>query len=134
MSASSALQKAIVAALKADAGVVALVDARVYDVPPVDVGFPFVSLGPGDFMTERRDDMVARTETIQIDVWTRDERRRQPCKALMDAVTSALDQADLTLDDPYGLGRLDLVLARLLDDPDGITRHGVLQFEAEIEG
>lgn len=40
-----ALQVALVAALKADAGLTALVGARVYDEPPQHVEFPYVRIG-----------------------------------------------------------------------------------------
>jgi hypothetical protein len=39
------LQKAVVARLKADAGVTALVGQRIYDRVPPDAVFPYVSLG-----------------------------------------------------------------------------------------
>jgi predicted transcriptional regulator len=134
MSASSALQKAILDALQADVTLAGMVGDRIYDVPPGRPRKPYVSLGPTSFFPERRDCMNSRTETVQIDVWTEDKERRQLCKAICDAVVAVLDQADLSLDDPYALGRCDLLLARIMDDPDDITRHGVLQFECEVTG
>lgn len=134
MSASSALQKAIIAALKADAGVAAIVAGRVYDVPPQSAVQPYLSLGPTQTRTMRQDCFRRRVEVIQIDAWSGEQRQRQPIKALADAIITALDQADLSLDDPYGLGRLDLLLSLVQDDPDGITKHAVLQFEAEVTG
>ncbi|GAA4218617.1 hypothetical protein GGQ68_002510 [Sagittula marina] len=132
MSASSALQKVIIAALLADSGVAQAVGNRVFDRAPKGVRYPYVSLGPSSFFPERRDCMTARVETVQLDVWARNNERRQPCKAICDAVEAALDMADLSLEDPYGLGRFELRLSRVLDDPDGITTHGVMQFEAEV--
>lgn len=134
MSASSALQKAVWQALTGDPAVSALVGDRVYDVPPDEPGVPYLSFGPSSVVTERRDGFRSRTEAVQIDVWTRDGLRRQPCKAICDAVIDLLDQGRLTLDHPYGFARMDLVLARVMRDPDGITTHGVLQFEAEVTG
>jgi len=134
MSASTALQKAVYQALQADAGLTALVGDRVYDVPPSGATKPYISLGPSSFYPERRDCMTARTESIQVDVWAGDHMDRAPCKRICDAVVSALDAVNLSLDDPYACGRCDLVLARVLDDPDGITKHGVLQFEVEVSG
>lgn len=132
MSPSSALQVAVVEALRADAAVSAIVGARVYDVPPVAPDYPFVSLGPTSVITGRPDGYRQRTEVIQVDAWAEDERQRQPIKALCDAILEVLDQADLDLAGPHGLARMDLVLMRVMDDPDGITKHGVLQFECEI--
>ena len=134
MSASSALQKAIVAAMKANAGIAALVGVRIYDEAPVEPVYPYISLGPTSFFTNRQDCFKRRTETVQIDIWDRSPARRQPCKAICDAIVAALDAAKLSLDDPYALARIDLVLARFMDDPDGIAKHGVLQFTCEVTG
>lgn len=132
MSASSALQKAIYTALQTDAGLTALVGDRVYDVPPASATFPYVNLGDASFYPERQDGFSRRVEAITVHCWTRDQLRRQPCKAICDAIAAALDMSNLALDDPFGLSRLELTLSRVMDDPDGITKHGVLQFEAEI--
>jgi hypothetical protein len=134
VSASSALQGAIYDALQADVPLAALVDDRVYDVPPEGATYPYVSFGPSTFVTERRDCFKSRTETIQVDVWTANQMRRQPCKAIMDAVCDVLDQGNLSLADPYGLARMDLIFARIMDDPNGIARHGILQFSCEVTG
>ena len=122
------------AALRADATLTGMVSARIYDVAPSGADYPHVSLGPTSFFPERRDCMTSRVETFQIDVWARDHERRQPCKAICDAVTTALDMANLSLDDPYALSGLELTLGQVMDDPDGITKHGVLRFEAGIIG
>lgn len=134
MSASSALQQAIIDALRADAGVTAIVGQRSYDAPPKDVVYPFISLGTSVITTDRPDGYSSRGEVVQVDAWTEDQRQRQPIKALCDAVIDALDQADLDLAGVYGLARLDLVLARVMDDPDGITKHAALQFECGVTG
>lgn len=134
MSASSALQKAIIAAMRGDATLSALVGDRIYDEPPSGATKPFVSLGPTSFFPDPRDCIPTRIETVQIDVWTAGQNRRQPCKAICNAVEGVLDGATLSLDDPYALGTCDLTLGRVLDDPDGITKHGVLQFRCEVTG
>ncbi len=119
-------------ALIANADVAALVGDRVYDVPPREPQFPYVSFGPNSYQPERQDCFARRMEVFQIDCWTRDLERSQPLKAICDAVVGALDTVTLTLDEPYATGRVELILARTMDDPDGITRHGVLQFECEV--
>lgn len=134
MSASSALQKAILAALKADAGVSAIVGVQIYDKFPKSGVYPCITFGPSYYTTGRRDCQSPRTETFQIDVWDQSEHDRQLCKALMDAVTAALDASDLSLDDPYALERMDLVRAVVRDDPDGVTTHGILQFDCDVLG
>ncbi len=134
MSASSALQLAIGEALKSNPPLVALVDGRVFDIAPPGSQKPYVEFGPTSFYLKRQDGFRRRVETVQLDIWADGKEQRQPCKAVCDAVVDALDQAKLALDDPYALGRLELILARVIDDPDGITKHGILQFECEITG
>lgn len=80
MSASSALQKAIIDAMRADATLSGMVGGRIYDIAPSGEAYPHVTLGASTFYAERRDCMVTRIETVQVDVWTRDQERRQPCK------------------------------------------------------
>ncbi len=139
MSASQALQRMIVAVLKADAAVSAVMGARVYDEAPTDAVFPMIEIGASDF---RPDDdigdgsgpcIVGREETVQIDVWHRDQGRRGPCRASVDAVYAALHRADAALDDPYALVAITVELARVMGDPDGITAHGVVQVTAVVE-
>lgn len=132
MSASSALQKAISEALVADAAVGALVGGRIYEVPPDGAQHPYISFGPSSYYPERRDCHDGRIESFQVNVWTEDQREMQPCKEICDAVVSALDMANLSLEDPYSLSRINLQLGRILSTPNGITKHGVLQFECEI--
>lgn len=132
MSASSALQAAIVMAMRGNAALSAAVGARISDVPEINTQYPCISLGNTSFFPERQDCFRRIVETVQIDVWTRAETQRHPCKDICGLVVDVLDQADLTLADPYSLARCELRLARVMDDPDGITHHGVLQFECEV--
>lgn len=133
MSASRALQKAVVAALKANATVSGLVGARVYDMQPADAVYPFVSLGPSSFVPSDDECIEARDETLQIDVWSRDNGLMHPCRAITDAVFAALHEVTLTLDDPYANVETNITLAQVFMDPDGLTAHGVVQVTAMIE-
>ena len=55
MDGSLALQEAIIARLKADTGVSALVNGRILDHVPVDTPMPYVSLGPFQILPELAD-------------------------------------------------------------------------------
>jgi hypothetical protein len=133
MSASRAYQKAIAAALEADPAVAALVGARIYDNPPKDPAFPHVVLGATDFVPTDEECIDGREETIQIDVWARNDGKLHPCKAVVDAVYGALHQVTLALDDPYANVETNVTLVRVFADADGITAHGVVQVTAMIE-
>lgn len=132
MSVSAELQKAIYDALVADAGVGALVGDRIYDGAPTGAQFPYITFGPADSVGEDLQCITARTESVQLDVWSRDQGRMHPCKAICDAVKDALHLANLSLTvNALVLIRVDGV--RVFLDRDGITAHGVVTVEAELE-
>lgn len=133
MSASRAFQKAIVALLRADAGVGALVGDRIYDGPPAAATFPYVSIGPSDFVAFDAELLTAREETIQLDVWDRSNGQKNTCRAIVDAIHSALHRVEMALDDPYAAALVTVGVVRVLDDPDGVTAHGILPVTGHIE-
>jgi hypothetical protein len=121
------LQAAVVARLRAFPAVSALVAARVYDEPPGEAVFPYVSLGPiigQPFEAQMIDGWEA---SITVDSWTR-EFGAAGLRAVMAAVYAALHNAPLSV-----AGR-SLVMIRLTDQRDvsemqtGI-RHGIQRFE-----
>ncbi|MDI3335868.1 DUF3168 domain-containing protein [Defluviimonas aestuarii] len=132
MSESNALQAMIVTCLKADAAVAAIVGQKVYDKPAATVSAPYLSIGPSDYVPEDADCIDGRTETVQIDCWSEAQDGKREVKALADAVKKALHgyAGTLTIG---ALVSLEAKLVRVLDDPDGITLHGVVQVEALIE-
>lgn len=134
MSASRALQVAVVAALRGDPAVAAIVGQKVLDRPEPRTPKPYISMGPESFEPLRQDCFKRRVAVLQIDAWARDAYDRVPCKDLVDAIVGALDQAKLDLAHPHDLSRCDVILARVIDDPDGITTHGIVQIETEITG
>lgn len=132
MSVSVALQDLIISTLKADPKVSALVGDRIYDGPPKDAEFPYISMGPDSFSTEDADCIDMREQTVQIDCWTRKNGRKWPCKQLVDAVVSSVRHLDGDLSQG-ALVEVRVDLARIIDDPDGITAHGIVQVTAIIE-
>lgn len=132
MSVSRELQKAIFDALVADAGVTALVGNRIYDGMPSDGQYPCVTFGPTDSFNDDLTCVDARTETVQLDVWSRDQGRMGPCKDICDAVKGALHLADITLTQ-HALIRIRTGGIRVFRDADGITAHGVVTVEADLE-
>lgn len=132
MSVSVSLQDLILAKLLGDPAVTAIVDDRIVDGPDESTAFPYISFGPTDFIPDDADCIKGREETVQLDCWTRDQGRKWPCKALVDAVKTALHDADGEL----AVGALVLMrvtLTRVFDDPDGLTTHGVVEVTATIE-
>lgn len=132
MNISRGLQAAIFDALVADAGVGALVEDRIYDGAPSDRQYPCITFGPTSSFNDDLTCVDARTETVQLDVWSRDQGRMGPCKDICDAIKAALHLAELSLTQ-HALIRIRIDGIRVLRDSDGVTAHGVVTVEADLE-
>jgi hypothetical protein len=128
---SLALQKAVVAALVADAAVGALIGDRIYDAQPRDAIFPYLTIGQvntTDWSTGTED---GGEHQLTLHAWSR-ERGKRECYAIGEAVEAALHDAALTLDG-HALVNLRFEFAETRRDPDGITFHGAMRFRAVTE-
>lgn len=126
------LQQALYDLLRADAGVAAIVGARVYDNVPESPVFPYITIGPGYGVPEDFDEIVAGTEWIQVDGWTREQGRLSGARELADAIKKAVHGAELSLSLHAEAG-VRVVLKRVMRDPDGKTGHAVVQVEVLTE-
>lgn len=125
------LQGLIINTLKAAPGVAAIVGPRVYDRVPEDFAFPYVSYGPTDATSDDADCITAFSIYVQIDAWSR-EVGFPEVKRLGDAIRVALTDDGLALAD-NALVFLEHRQTRNFRDPDGLTNHAVLSFEASVE-
>jgi hypothetical protein len=132
MSASVELQDLVFARLKADSAVGAILGDRIYDMPPGGADYPHITFGPSDYAPDDPDCISGRTETLQLDIWHRDQGRLWPCRKTVDAVKDSLHQYTGALATD-ALVEMRVTLARTTADPDGITAHGVVQVTALIE-
>lgn len=134
LSASLDLQKAIIQHLKSDGAITALVAQRIYDNVPPATPFSYISYGPGHELQDSVDCKRAYRISVQIDVWSRGAGMvgRVDMMRIAGAVQWALHDADLTLDD-YALVLIDYEDTLSLEDPDGLTSHGVVNFTALVE-
>jgi hypothetical protein len=110
----------------------ALVGGRVYENVPEKPEFPYISFGPSDVIPADPDLLTLRTETVQIDCWSRQHGQLSEAKALTDAIRTALHGYSVNLP-THGLLGLSVVLMRVFRDGDGKTVHGLVQVEAVIE-
>jgi len=132
MSVSVSFQDLVLARLEASAAVTAIVDDRIVDGNYDGLAYPNITFGASDFTPDDADCIRGREETLQLDCWTREGGKKWPCRKLVDAVKTALHDADGVLSTgALVLMRVDLV--RVFDDPDGITTHGVVQVTGIIE-
>lgn len=126
------LQGAIVARLKASAGLAALVNGRIFDIVPKDAAFPYITVGEGDETSNDADCIDGFELSVDIDVWTRDPPGFPPAKRISDEVRKALKSPDLALP-TNALVDFRHRQTRFLRDPDGLTSHAVMTFEGFAE-
>lgn len=138
MSPSLELWGAVVKRLKETAGVTALVGPRVYDHVPrgphdqITADFPFVALSTFDSITEDADCFPSEAISFDIDCWSRGVGQVEVQK-IAEAVKAALHDQDTISLTNNALALLQHRQTRVFRDPDGITSHAVLTFEAVVE-
>jgi len=126
------LQGLIVQRLKADPDVTALVNGRVFDSVPSGAAFPYVSYGPTSTEEDDADCIKGASIYVQLDVWSRDVGFPE-AKRISSAVRECLhDVDDLTLTD-NALVFLNHYQTQTMRDPDGLTSHAAVLFQAFIE-
>lgn len=130
----------IVALLKADSAVSALVGAKIYDRPPHEngepaVASPYVSLGPHDGLTEDSDDCMDLVElTFQVDAWSWGSGAaysRAEVSNIAAAVRSCLHKQDIAI--TGASVEIQHQMTRVMRDPDGETNHAAITFTAAID-
>lgn len=132
------LQVAIVSRLKASAPVAALVNQRVYDDVPAEqdreartgAAWPYISMGPGDEVSDDADCIDGFEITFQIDVWSQDVGYPEVRK-IADAVRRAL-RSDLELTD-NAMVLFQHRVTRYLPDPNPLVRRAAMTFTAIVE-
>ena len=125
------LHAALISKLKADAGVSALVGARVYGGVPEGPTFPYISLGPVQVLPDKAECIDGTEVFYQIDGWARDPTVPK-AKQLSKAIVAALDDQDIAVSN-YAVIVAEISSINHLPDPDGITAHCVLSFRFLIQ-
>lgn len=131
-SAGWALQKAVHAALTADAAVVGLLGGpQVFDDVPQQTAFPYVTLGQS---TER--DWSTATEdgaehVLTLHVWSKRAGRKET-REIMEAVRGALHDQALAVGG-HRLVNLRHEFSEARRDADGETYHGIVRYRAVTE-
>ena len=129
---TAALRAAIHDALVADSPLTSLLGGpRVYDEPPRDALFPYVTLGEArvnDFSTgtERGEE-----HQLTLHAWSRQGGHKE-AHLVAGALLQALDDAPLTLTD-HRLVNFRFALADVRREADGRTYHALVRFRAVTE-
>ena len=116
------IQKALYQALEG------LVEGRVYDNPPPEPIFPYITIGD-DQVIDDSGECGASFEVFEdVHIWDRPKAKSKAAvKELRKEVVAAV-LAITSIEDDYALVSVSLESARSLRDPDGLTEHGVLTF------
>lgn len=133
MSPAAELWELIVDTLKADPNVTALVDGIYDKVPakPFKGKGAYISRGPFNATDSSADCINGQSITVQIDVWTQLPNRWE-CDNIVSAVRKSLHEQDLELTE-NALVDIRVDLTRVIDDPNPLLTHGILQVTAEVE-
>jgi hypothetical protein len=131
VSAERALAAAIRAAALNAAAVQALLGDRIYDDPPPEVVFPYVTIGRVESRPIDSSAREAIEHAVTLHVWSRHGGRAETLDVIA-ALRGCLHNASLDVADR----RLVLLLAQFTDvfrSGDGRTTHGVLRLRAITE-
>lgn len=131
MSAALAVQAALIGALKADAGLAALVAGRVHDGAPQGAAFPHVALADLASLDLSDTGGEGAEHFATFLVWSRAGGRREALE-ILGAMTAALDGAALA---PAGHALVTLAVERLETrrEADGRTWRGLMRVRAVTE-
>lgn len=123
---SDALQAALVTALKA----AQIAAGRIYDTVPTNPVFPYVQIGDDQVIGDDVECAEISAITTRIHVWSRAIGFPE-CKEICGAVRSALRATPLVLAG-FTVAETRFEQTQYLRDPDGLTRHGVIEFTVTV--
>lgn len=133
MSADRALAAAIIAAARNDDALKALVGmpARIWDEPPPEAPFPYVTLGRMESRPSDASEAAALEHGVTLHVWSRHGGRAQALDIIA-ALRTLLHNAALSVTG-HRLVLLFTSYSDLFRAGDGHTTHGVLRLKAITE-
>jgi hypothetical protein len=130
------LTAAVIARLRTDTGVSALVGTRVYDRPPDGaITPPYASMGPSNATTDDADCIDGLEVTMQIDCWSwgSDEAfSSTQVRKLAGAIRSSLHEAEFELTD-NALASIRHRITRYQRESDGVTNRAIISITAFVE-
>lgn len=131
------VEAALFTKLKADATLTALLAggaSGIYDHVPQDSAFPYIVVGetggqPGEVETKDKDGFQ---QSVRIHCWSRLRGQRE-IKEIMGAIADVLDNGTLTVTG-HTLVKMQLSFSTTFTEEDGVTRHGVQDFDIWTQG
>lgn len=92
--------------------------------------YPFASMGTSDWIDASSECIKARDVSLQVDIWG-SQSSKGALEDLTDDVAAALDGFADT--DRLTMHPIRVAQVLTMDDPDGMTVHGVVRVEAMVE-
>ena len=130
--ANVALRAAIHVALRSDTGLTAMLGGnRIYDEPPRNAAFPYVTLGEARLIDSSGDGAETQEHHLTLHAWSRQGGHRE-AHMIAGALLQALDDAPLPLEENR-LVNLRFALADIRREKDGKTYHALVRFRAVTE-
>ncbi|EKS28690.1 DUF3168 domain-containing protein [Afipia felis] len=130
--ANVALRAAIHTALRDDSRLTAVLGGtRVYDEPPRNAAFPYVTLGEARLMDSSGEGGETQEHQLTLHAWSRQGGHRE-AHMIAGALLQALDDAPLPLEENR-LVNLRFALADIRRENDGKTYHALVRFRAVTE-
>jgi hypothetical protein len=129
-----AMQKGLRAALAANAGVAALVGARIYDEPPQNVVFPYLRMVDIDPTAFDTDTTEGAEISISVEAYSRSASGRVEAAQMAEAVRAALHRQETSLTvSGFTLVELIFQTFNVTRDADGRGYTAVIVFQATLE-
>ncbi|RJE87962.1 DUF3168 domain-containing protein [Paracoccus onubensis] len=103
---------------------------QVYDKATKGDAYPYATMGPSYWRDVSVTCIESRAQTVQVDIWHSKES-----KGLLEDLTDEVADALRGWADPESLRMhpAQISLVRVMDDPDGVSAHGVVQVEVRLE-
>lgn len=118
------LQDAIIGALRGNIG--NAVGDKVFDEPPVNPLFPYVTLGACQIIPDKASCIDGAIAYPSVDVWSQDSGFTE-AKTIAKAILALLDDQPLTVAG-FNVVVFEFASVNYLRDPDGLTRHAAISF------
>ena len=130
--AGAALRAAIHGALSNDGALISILGgAKVYDEPPRNADFPYVTLGEARVSDFSAGDDAGEEHQMTLHAWSRQGGHRE-AHMIAGALLQALDDASLTLAG-HQLVNFRFSVADIRREADGRTYHALVRFRAVTE-
>lgn len=126
---TSELQAALYTKLTGDTTLMALISG-VYDRVPEGATFPYVSIGEIDSQDDSTFSLDAQSVTMTIHTWSR-QRGKKQTQQIMARIHDLLHRGSMAISGGYFAGSVHK-FSTVLDDPDGLTYHGVARYQSRV--